>query len=118
MPRVEAEQENNERAMTAAQLLAEGVLEVGAVTEAVLYVFTNKGLRLFHVERIEDRQLDEWGIAKAIDRLNNGTGLKETAREVGIAPRVLRRQLDAVGYDQRDARTLARRARETRRLPA
>ncbi len=88
--------------VTASQMREEGAFEVGGVPgTSVLFVRTGRGLRLFHVDRVPDRELDAYGIANAISRLETGFSAVAVARQLGIDPCELGRQLKDTGYERK-----------------
>lgn len=83
--------------MTPSQLRSRGVLEIGRVLGFV-YARTRAGLVL--ITRMEDRQLDRYGLDLAIRRIDLGFTIDETAWGLGINEKTLRQQLAADGWIQ------------------
>jgi len=88
--------------VTLAELRAERVLEVGRATgTSVLFVLTERGLHLLHVEAVPDRRLDGYAIQLATTWLEYGHSAYEVASNLGITAAHLASELDAAGYERR-----------------
>jgi hypothetical protein len=86
--------------ITYAQLRAEGVLEVGRI-QSIVFAVTRRGLRLFHVDRIEHRPLDAYAISIATNMLESGYSDRETANALDVEVQHLRRELKRAGYERK-----------------
>lgn len=85
--------------LDAIRLRDEGVLELGrAQASSVMFVLTQRRLVLFHVHEMPARRLDAWGIARAIERLEDGAAVSELAADLEIDMTQLGRALATAGW--------------------
>jgi hypothetical protein len=88
--------------ITAAQLRAEGVIEVGCAPQtSVLFVMTSAKLHLFHANRIPDRTLDDYAIRLAVTWIEYGFTSYEVAQNLGVDDRHLQEALLEAGYQRK-----------------
>lgn len=83
-----------------AQLRAEGVLEVGCAVGSVLFVRTRVRVHLFRAPDLPDRDLDDYGAARAIHLLEEGFTAGDVTQRMGISFKTLALALATRGYER------------------
>lgn len=86
---------------TREQLLAEGVIEIGAIG-SLLFVRTNAAIRITHATWLPKRELDSYAIKMIAHRLEQGEPLANMVADFSVNTPVLSNALRANGYDPAD----------------
>lgn len=103
--------------ITFAQIRAEGVRDiVRAAGTSVLFVFTERGVRIFHAAAIPERPLDAYATELATSWLESGRSLEWIARALDLSPTWLSSELARNGYVLKSKIDGKPRAGATKRL--